>query len=56
VAVTDVTTGKTEIYSTIRKAALAFAPEIITTGQTVKTYASSGKLFKGKYLIEFFNS
>jgi hypothetical protein len=44
-------TGKTVKYPTIRKAALSFAP--ITTGQTIKSYAESGKLFRGLYRIRY---
>ena len=29
----------------------SFAPEIRTTGQTIKVYAESGRLFEGKYYI-----
>lgn len=53
VSVTNVLTGTTAVYPTIRKAALSFAPEIKTTGQTIKIYAENGKLFKEKYLIKF---
>lgn len=51
ISVTDMSTGKTEIYSSMREAALSFAPEYNTTGPTVKAYAESGKLFKEKYKI-----
>jgi len=53
VSVTDISSGKTEIYSSMREAALSFAPEHITTGPTVKAYADSGKVFKCKYLITY---
>lgn len=53
VSVTDISTGKTETYSSMREAALSFAPEHITTGPTVKAYADSGKVFKCKYLITY---
>jgi len=53
VSITNILTGSTVVYPTIRKAALSFAPEIKTTGQTIKIYAENGKLFKEKYLIEF---
>lgn len=51
VSVTDMLSGKTEVYSSIREAALSFSPEYTTTGPTIKAYADSGKLFKGKYKI-----
>jgi hypothetical protein len=51
ISVTDMSTGKTEIYSSMREAALSFAPEYNTTGPTVKAYVESGKLFKEKYKI-----
>ena len=37
----------------LRQAAASFAPEIRTTGQTIKVYAESGRLFEGKYLITY---
>jgi hypothetical protein len=53
VNVTNVIYGQTVIYSSMREAALSFAPEYITTGPTVKTYADTGKLFKEKYKITY---
>ena len=38
-------------YSSLRKAALSFAPKYNTTGQTIKAFADSGKLFKNEYKI-----
>jgi hypothetical protein len=37
----------------LRKAALSFAPEYITTGPTIKVFAENGKLFKEKYKITY---
>jgi hypothetical protein len=51
VKVTHELTGKTEIFSSFRKAALSFAPNYTTTGSTLKVYAENGKLFKGEYRI-----
>lgn len=48
---TNVLTGQIEVYPTLRKAALA--PELQTTGQTIKAYIEGGKLFKGIYLIKY---
>lgn len=53
VSVTDTLTGETFTYLTIRKAALSFAPDIKTTGQTIKAYIENGKLFKERYLIKY---
>lgn len=47
VLVTHVPSGSTAIYPSFRKAALSFAPDFITTGQTLKAFAENGKLFKG---------
>ena len=44
-------TKTTQKYPTIRKAALSFVP--VTTGQTIKSYADSGKLFRGIYRIRY---
>jgi hypothetical protein len=41
----------TKVFPSFRKAALYFAPEIITTGQTLKVFAENGKLFKDEYKI-----
>lgn len=54
ISVIDTLSGKSTTYDTIRKAALSFSPHIKTTGQTIKSYAVSGKLFKDKYKIEFY--
>lgn len=51
VKVTHVLTGKTETFSSFRKAALSFAPKYTTTGSTIKVLAENGKLFKGEYII-----
>jgi hypothetical protein len=51
VSVTHVPTGKTEIFSSYRKAALSFGPKYNTTGSTLKTYAEKGILFKDEYKI-----
>lgn len=56
VSVTNVLTGKTEVLPTLRKAALSMAPEINTTGQTIKAYVENGKVFKGIYQIKYLNS
>lgn len=56
VSVTDMSSGKTEIYSSMREAALSFAPEYITrvlSRPTIKAYAESGKLYKSKYRITY---
>jgi hypothetical protein len=51
VSVTHIPTGKTEIFSSLRKAALSFAPKYNTTGPTLKAYAENGGLFKDEYKI-----
>jgi hypothetical protein len=51
VSVTYVTTNETITYSSLRKAALSFVPKYNTTGQTLKAFADSGKLFKDEYKI-----
>lgn len=51
VNVTHVPSDTTVTYPSIRKAALSFAPEYITTGPTIKAFAENGKLFKGEYKI-----
>jgi len=51
VNVTHVPTGKTETFSSFRKAALSFAPKFTTTGSTIKVFAENGKLFKDEYRI-----
>jgi uncharacterized protein YdhG (YjbR/CyaY superfamily) len=51
VSVTHLTNNKTIIYSSLRKAALSFAPKYNTTGQTIKAFANSGNLFKDEYKI-----
>ena len=51
VSVTHVASNETIIYSSLRKAALSFEPKYKTTGQTIKTFADSGKLFKDEYKI-----
>ncbi|KAI0990946.1 hypothetical protein K3495_g17241 [Podosphaera aphanis] len=51
VLVTHVPSGSTAIYPSFRKAALSFAPDFITTGQTLKAFAENGKLFKGEFKI-----
>lgn len=55
VSITDTYTGKTNMYSSWRKAALSFAPSYITTGQTLKTFAENGKLLLGQYKISVEN-
>lgn len=52
VRVTNLLTNTSAIYPTMRKAALSFSPDIITTGQTMKAYAKSGKIFKDIYKID----
>lgn len=47
VFVTDINKGKVDKYLSFRLAAAALG----TTGQTIKAYLSSGKIFKDKYLI-----
>lgn len=54
VKVTHIPSGTIVIYPTIRKAALSFRPDINTTGQTIKAYIESGKLFKEIYKIVYF--
>lgn len=51
VSITHVPTGVTKVFPSFRKAALSFAPEITTTGQTLKVFAENGKLFKSEYKI-----
>ena len=52
VNITHVPTGVTEVFPSFRKAALSFAShKISTTGQTLKVFAESGKLFRGEYKI-----
>ena len=53
VSVKNVETGEVSKYSSLRQAAASLAPEIRTTGQTIKAYIESGKLFKGIYKIEY---
>ena len=53
VSVTSIKSGKTKVYSSMREAALSFAPHYITTGPTIKAYADSGKVFKCKYIITY---
>lgn len=53
VSVKNVETGIVSEYSSLRQAAASLAPEIRTTGQTVKAYAENGRLFEGKYSISF---
>ena len=65
---TNTLTRKTEVFPTLRQAALSMAPEINTTGQTIKAYIENGKLFnpcgrerssgreRGIYLIKYLNS
>jgi hypothetical protein len=53
VSVTHVASNETIIYSSLREAALSFEPKYITTGQTIKAYAESGRLFKDEYKITF---
>jgi hypothetical protein len=50
VHVTHIPTGKTETFSSFRKAALSFG-NYTTTGPTLKVFAENGKLFKGEYKI-----
>lgn len=52
IVILDTHTNISTVYSTIRKAALSFAPNIKTTGPTIKAYVDSGKLFKDRYLIK----
>jgi hypothetical protein len=51
VSVKNVETGEVREYPSLRQAAASLAPEIRTTGQTVKAYAENGRLFEGKYYI-----
>jgi hypothetical protein len=51
VQVTHVPSDSTTIYPSFRKAALSFAPDFITTGQTLKVFAEKDKLFKGEFKI-----
>jgi len=51
VSITDISDGKTVIYSSLIKAALSFAPYFKTTGSTIKAFANNGELFKEKYKI-----
>jgi hypothetical protein len=51
VSVTHVASNETIIYSSLREAALSFELKYITTGQTIKAYAESGRLFKNEYKI-----
>ena len=51
VSVTHVASNETIIYSSLREAALSFEPKYRTTGQTIKAYAESGRLFKDEYKI-----
>ena len=51
VSVKNVETGEVSKYSSLRQAAASLAPEIRTTGQTIKAYAENGRLFEGKYYI-----
>ena len=51
VSVKNVETGSVGEYTSLRQAAASLAPDIRTTGQTIKVYAESGRLFEGKYLI-----
>jgi len=52
VSVTNLDTGESNVYSSIRKTALSFSPGIYTTGQTIKHYAQSGNIFKDKFIIK----
>jgi len=54
ISITDIETKKVVKINSIRKAALWFNPN--TTGQTVKSYLESGKLFRNKFHIEYNNS
>ena len=56
VSVTHTSTNITKTYPSFRKAALSFAPKYITTGQTLKSFAENGKLFKGEYKINIFSA
>jgi hypothetical protein len=51
VSITHVASNETITYSSLRKAALSFAPKDKTTGQTIKAFADSGKLFRDEYKI-----
>ena len=53
-SVKNVETGEVSEYSSLRQAAASLAPEIRTTGQTIKAYAENGRLFEGKYYISLF--
>lgn len=55
VNITNILTGEISTYSSIREAALSFAPEYITTGPTIKAYADKGKTFKEIYKITYSN-
>jgi hypothetical protein len=54
ISITDIETKKVIKINSIRKAALWFNPK--TTGQTIKSYLESGKLFRNKFHIEYNNS
>jgi hypothetical protein len=54
VSVTHVANNETITYYSLRKAALSFAPKYNTTGQTIRAFADSGKLFKDEYKITIF--
>lgn len=49
ISITDTISNITVSYITFREAALSFSPK--TTGQTVKTYAENGHLFRSQYKI-----
>jgi len=54
ISITDIESKKVIKIDSIRKAALWFNPK--TTGQTIKSYLESGKLFRNKFHIEYNNS
>ena len=54
VHITNESTGITLSYPSFRKAALSFTPS--TTGQTLKSYAKHGNLFRGIYRINYLSS
>ena len=53
VSITDIYTKNKIIYPSLRKAAKSFLPEYKTTESTIKTYATNGKIFINKYIINF---
>ena len=52
VKITHIPTNTVNIYPSLRKAALSFAPGCKTSGQTLASYINNGKLFNNEYRIE----